>query len=44
MFELIVSQGRIADRKERTIEGALQTARMLEDALGSVDIQDSQAG
>ena len=34
MFELIVSQGRIADRKERTIEGALQTARMLEDALG----------
>ena len=35
MFKIIVSQGRIADRKERTIEGARQTAQALEPATSS---------
>lgn len=35
MFKIIVSQGRIADRKERTIEGARQTAAALEASINS---------
>jgi arginase/N-omega-hydroxy-L-arginine amidinohydrolase len=35
MFDLIVSQGRVADRKARTIEGAARTARALERRYGA---------
>jgi arginase/N-omega-hydroxy-L-arginine amidinohydrolase len=35
MFDLIVSQGRVADRKARTIEGAARTALALERRYGT---------